>query len=155
MGGGSSVNVQAANRGFARDYDEWVEKGATGWGWDDVLPYFIKLERDLDHGGPLHGKDGPIPIRRVPREQWPAFGHAVHDTYASRQFRYLDDQNAEMEDGMFSPAISNEGDRRVSAAVGYLTAEVRARPNLTLWPETKVQRLLTKGAHAEGRRGPP
>lgn len=150
MGGGSSINVQAANRGFARDYDEWAKKGAVGWGWDDVLPYFIKLERDLDHGGPLHGKDGPIPIRRVPREQWPAFGHAVHDTYAARQYRYLDDQNGEMEDGMFSPAISNEGDRRVSAAVGYLTADVRARPNLTLWPQTKVQRLLTTGANADG-----
>lgn len=56
MGGGSSINVQSANRGLPRDYDEWHELGARGWGWTDVLPYFLKLESDLDFGGPLHAR---------------------------------------------------------------------------------------------------
>ena len=42
----------------------------TGWNWNDVLPYFRKVERDLDFDGPLHGKDGRIPVRRIPREHW-------------------------------------------------------------------------------------
>lgn len=61
MGGGSSINGQIANRGTPEDYDEWAALGATGWDWRSVLPYFKKLERDLDYSGPLHGTDGPIP----------------------------------------------------------------------------------------------
>ncbi|MFC7737310.1 MFS transporter [Roseomonas sp. GCM10028921] len=71
MGGGSSINVQAANRGLPRDYDEWASLGATGWGWEDVLPYFRRLERDLDCDGPLHGREGPLPIRRILPPGWP------------------------------------------------------------------------------------
>ncbi len=70
LGGGSSINGQLANRGAPTDYDEWESRGAAGWDWDDVLPYFKKVERDLDFDGPWHGKDGRIPIRRIPREHW-------------------------------------------------------------------------------------
>ena len=65
IGGTSSVNGMAALRGLPSDYAGWVARGATGWGWDDVLPYFIKLEADRDCDGPLHGKDGPVPLRVV------------------------------------------------------------------------------------------
>ena len=65
MGGGSSINGQLANRGAPSDYDEWEARGATGWGWDAVLPYFKKVERDMDFDGPWHGKDGRIPVRRI------------------------------------------------------------------------------------------
>ena len=69
LGGGSSINGIGANRGSPWDYAEWEAAGAAGWGWSDVLPFFRKLERDADFGddGALHGKDGPLPIRRVPR----------------------------------------------------------------------------------------
>ena len=70
LGGGSSINGQMANRGAPTDYDEWDARGADGWGWKDVLPYFKKVERDLDFDGPFHGKDGRIPVRRIPREHW-------------------------------------------------------------------------------------
>ena len=59
LGGGSSINGQMANRGAPTDYDEWEARGATGWNWNDVLPYFKKVERDLDFDGPL------------PRQGWP------------------------------------------------------------------------------------
>src|SRR5436309_2954743 len=65
LGGGSSINGQLANRGAPTDYDEWEARGATGWSWKDVLPYFKKVERDLDFDGPFHGKDGRIPVRRM------------------------------------------------------------------------------------------
>lgn len=68
MGGGSSINFQAANRGTPDDYDEWAALGAEGWDWDGVLPFFRRLESDQQFDGPLHGTDGPLPIRRIPAE---------------------------------------------------------------------------------------
>ena len=65
IGGGSSVMGMVAYRGTPDDYAEWLKLGAAGWGWDDVLPYFRKLENELDFDGALHGKDGPVPIRRT------------------------------------------------------------------------------------------
>ena len=68
LGGGSSINGQLANRGAPTDYDEW-EARRRGWNWDDVLPYFKKVERDIDFDGPFHGKDGRIPVRRMMPER--------------------------------------------------------------------------------------
>src|SRR5207237_8906186 len=77
MGGSSSINFQAANRGFPEDYNEWVAQGAAGWGWRDVLPYFMRLEDDADFDGELHGKTGPVPVQRMPRREWRGFSEAV------------------------------------------------------------------------------
>src|SRR3546814_13095369 len=64
MGGGSTVNGMQAQRGFITDYDDWARFGVVGWGGDDVLPYFRKLEADRDFSGPSHGGDGTIPLHR-------------------------------------------------------------------------------------------
>lgn len=77
LGGGSSINGQLANRGAPHDYDEWERRGAAGWGWSDILPYFKKLERDLDFEGPLHGQCGPIPIRRIFPHLWAEHARAM------------------------------------------------------------------------------
>lgn len=148
MGGGSSINVQSANRGLPRDYDEWCRLGANGWSWNDVLPYFRKLESDLDFEGPLHGRDGPIPIRRIPRSAWPEFGRAVGEAFAATGLPFRNDQNAEFEDGIYPPAFSNRDDQRVSAATGYLDAKTRARPNLVIWSESILKNLLLDGRRA-------
>ena len=150
MGGGSSINVQSANRGLPRDYDEWRDLGARGWGWADVLPSFIKLETDLDFDGPLHGKSGPIPIRRIAREAMPQFGKAVGEALSATGLPFRKDQNAEFEDGIFPPTFSNRNDRRVSAAAGYLDAGTRTRPNLTIWAESEVAQLQLEGRRAKG-----
>jgi 5-(hydroxymethyl)furfural/furfural oxidase len=150
MGGGSSINVQAANRGLPRDFDEWTELGAAGWSWDDVLPYFKKLETDLDCDGPLHGKFGPIPIRRILQDAWPPYAHAVAEALGATGLPFHLDQNGEFEDGLFPPAFSNQDDRRASTASSYLTAEIRKRRNLTIRAETTVVQLLVSGARAEG-----
>ena len=70
LGGGSSINGQLANRGLPTDYAEWEARGAKGWGWDGVLPFFRKVERDMDFDGPMHGKDGRIPVRRIFPDLW-------------------------------------------------------------------------------------
>jgi 5-(hydroxymethyl)furfural/furfural oxidase len=149
IGGGSSINVQSANRGLPRDYDEWRDLGADGWGWDDVLPYFRKLESDLDFNGPLHGSDGPVPIRRIARTDWPAFGHAVGEAFSATGLPFKNDQNGEFEDGIFPPAFSNRNDRRVSAASAYLDAATRRRANLEIWGNSQVERLELDGGRAK------
>ena len=152
MGGGSSINVQSANRGLPRDYDEWRDLGADGWGWDDVLPYFRKLETDLDFAGPLHGKDGPMPIRRIAQPDWPPFGAAVGEAFAASGVPFRRDQNGEFEDGIFPPAFSNRNDRRVSSASAYLDEATRRRSNLTIWAGSHVEALVMDRRRAEGVR---
>ncbi len=157
MGGGSTINGQVANRGTPEDYDEWAALGALGWSWDGVLPYFRKLERDLDFTGPLHGQDGPIPIHRIPRALWPGFSTATEEAMLALGYPRLNDQNGEFGDGVFPMTLSNDGQHRVSSARGYLTAEVRRRPNLTIMTETEVESLLWQASTAVGlrvRRGP-
>ena len=152
MGGSSSVNVQAANRGLPRDYETWKALGCTGWGWNDVLPYFKKLECDADCEGPLHGKDGPLHIRRILAEGWGAYGDAVTNAFVGGGYAKKIDQNGDFEDGVFPPAFSNFDDRRVSAAAAYLDYTVRRRPNLTICAETQVIALLTEGPRVVGVR---
>ena len=152
MGGGSSINVQSANRGLPRDYDEWRDLGAEGWGWDDVLPYFRKLETDLDFDGPLHGRHGPIPIRRIAKPDWPPFAVAVGTALAASGVPFRQDQNAEFEDGIFPPAFSNRNDRRVSSAAAYLDEATRRRTNLAIMAGTQVDGIVMDGRRAEGVR---
>lgn len=134
MGGGSSINGQLGNRGVPSDYDDWSREGAEGWSWAEVLPFFRKLETDLDFGEtPLHGGGGPIPVRRIPREAWPGYSQAAAATWQASGLPYLADQNGDFRDGWFAITTANAAaDHRVSAAMGYLTAAVRARPNLTI-----------------------
>ena len=150
LGGGSSINGQLANRGAPSDYDEWEARGAAGWGWDAVLPYFKKVERDMDFDGPWHGKDGRIPVRRIFPDMWNGHAKAVAKAFEEAGFPYIQDQNGAFEDGYFPITISNLYDRRVSAAIGYLDPGTRLRDNLTISAETEVKGLLFEGARCVG-----
>ncbi len=150
MGGGSSINFQAANRGSPDDYNEWESMGADGWGWDDVLPFFRKLETDQQFDGPLHGKSGPLPIRRVTRENWSGFSKATADSFALAGMTFFEDQNGGFEDGYFPMTVSNLNDQRVSAAIAYLDAATRARPNLTIRSNAGAKRIRFEGRQAIG-----
>ena len=151
LGGGSSINGLIANRGAPTDYDGWEELGATGWNWDSVLPYFRKLERDLDFDGPYHGKDGPITIRRYPMADWTGFVGTLAKVLEQRGLPIVPDQNGAWQDGVMPvPTSIDERDRRVSCAMAYLTPQVRARPNLTIRTDTYVRHILFDGARATG-----
>jgi 5-(hydroxymethyl)furfural/furfural oxidase len=116
-----------------------------------VLPYFRKLERDLDFGqSALHGATGPVPIRRIGPQDWPRFCHVFADGLRASGLPYLDDQNAQFGDGMFPAAFSNVDDRRVSTAVAYLDAATRARPNLRIYAGMRVERIVMTGGAASG-----
>jgi 5-(hydroxymethyl)furfural/furfural oxidase len=150
LGGGSSINGQLANRGAPSDYDEWEARGAAGWNWNAVLPYFKKVERDMDFDGPWHGKDGRIPVRRIFPDLWNGHAKAVAKAFEQAGFPYIQDQNGEFKDGYFPITISNLYDRRVSAAIGYLDPGTRLRDNLTISAETQVKQLLFEGARCVG-----
>ena len=150
LGGGSSINGQLANRGAPTDYDEWEARGGAGWSWKDVLPYFRKVEHDLDFDGPFHGKDGRIPVRRIPREHWTGHSHAVAEACRLAGFDFLPDQNGEFTDGYFPITHSNQAEQRVSAAMGYLDRETRKRANLTISTNTQVRELLFEGTRCVG-----
>jgi 5-(hydroxymethyl)furfural/furfural oxidase len=152
LGGGSSINGQVANRGTPDDYDEWAALGATGWDWNSVLPFFRKLERDLDYSGPLHGSDGPIPIHRIPREKWPILSLRMEKALDELGFASIGDQNGVYTDGHFPMTLSNDGRHRVSASMAYLGAEVRKRPNLEIITDAQVLKIVFEGRRATGVR---
>jgi 5-(hydroxymethyl)furfural/furfural oxidase len=150
LGGGSSINGQMANRGAPTDYNEWEERGAAGWNWDSVLPYFKKLETDLDFDDEWHGQDGPIPVRRVPEAHWSGHSKAVVEAFKRANYKSLPDQNGFFEDGFFPVTISNADEERRSAAMGYLNADIRKRENLTISTRTSVTELLFEGLRCVG-----
>ena len=150
MGGGSSVMGMWALRGTPADYDAWRDAGASGWGWEDVAPAFNRLERDLDYAGPWHGRDGPIPIRRHPHEVWPEFARRLTATAGRLGLPLRQDINGDFADGVFPVPVTNTDEGRVSAAMGYLGAEVRRRPNLEILAGAEVTGLTFDGRRATG-----
>ena len=150
MGGGSTVMGQIALRGTPADYDEWVQLGAEGWSWREVLPYFRKLETDSDFHGDLHGDSGPIPIRRTVREQWPPLSRAVAQYASESQTPRIADMNGDFRDGLGSLPMSNTPFRRGSTAMCYLDASVRGRKNLTIITSATVTRFLFEGRRVRG-----
>lgn len=151
LGGGSSINAMAANRGAPDDYDEWGRLGAEGWSWESALPYFRKLERDCDFDGPLHGKEGPMPISRHEPEERTAFVRAVCDTLSTKGYNAHPDQNGPWEDGVFPLAVArSETGRRTPVSSVYLSKAVRARPNLRVMSNVQARKVLFDKNRATG-----
>ena len=152
MGGGSSINGQVANRGAPADYDAWAARGLPGWDWQGVLPYFRKLESNADFNGPLHGRDGPQTVSHIFPDRWAGYSTAVGEALAASGLPYRADLNGAFEAAHFPIAMTNTGSHRMSAAMAYLTPEVRRRPNLTIRASTQAQSLILEGNRAVGVR---
>jgi choline dehydrogenase len=146
MGGSSSVNTCIALRGQPQDYDEWAELGLPDWRWERCLPAFKKLERDLNVDDPrFHGADGPLPIRRHSQDELTLWQQAFLAACERLGFASCPDANAPGTSGAGPLPMNKLAGRRVSAAEVYLSAQVRARPNLTIRPRTLARRLLFRG----------
>ncbi|HKS19096.1 MAG TPA: GMC family oxidoreductase N-terminal domain-containing protein [Bradyrhizobium sp.] len=150
IGGGSMINGMHAQRGVAEDYDEWRQYGVEGWGWKDVLPYFMRLENDTDFRSAMHGDAGPIEIRRVPEMQWSRLSLALRESLERRGLARLRDLNSEGGDGTGPVPININKDQRISAASAYLKTPVRQRANLKILANTSVTRVLLSGRRATG-----
>jgi choline dehydrogenase len=150
VGGSSAVNATVALRGQPQDYETWVALGAAGWGWDDVLPHFIRMEDDEQFGdAPYHGRGGPIHVtRQLPL--WEAeqlFVAACQE----RGHDFVADLNQPGAIGV-GPLPRNIKDGvRQSVLVTYLAA-ARGRPNLTIQGGALVDRLVLDGDRATGVR---
>ena len=119
-GGSSAVNGEMFLRGIPEDFDGWAAAGNPLWSWDEVLPFFCKLERDLDVTAPYHGADGPIPIRRWPRAEWLPPQDAFFEACREEGFEESPDHNAPDASGVGPLPTNNlDGDRQ-STNVGYL-----------------------------------
>jgi 5-(hydroxymethyl)furfural/furfural oxidase len=149
MGGGSNVMGMIALRGLASDYAAWETGGATGWGWQDVLPYFRGMIDDLDHPAPARNERGPNIVRRLPREIWPRYMHDVEGILTSRGYASHADIYDTEGDGFFATPLSQD-DTRASTSRCYLTADVRRRPNLTIMTQTRLSALLFEGRRVTG-----
>jgi choline dehydrogenase len=144
LGGTSSLNGMMAIRGHRADYDGWRDTGLAGWGWDDVLPYFRKLERHWRGDTPLHGGSGPLSVEPHPAPS-PLMAHAIE---AARALGYsiTYDFNGETSDGFGMPDFTIRGGRRCSAADAYLRPAM-TRPNL----QVRTAAVATKVLICEGR----
>ena len=120
LGGGSSINGQLANRGAPTDFEIWEERGAKGWGWNDVLPYFKKVERDQDFDGPYHGKEGHIPVRRISPNTGPASPRRPPKAFKARGLDVPRGPERRVQGRLFPADAFEPNERRVSAAIGYL-----------------------------------
>lgn len=153
LGGGSAINGIGGNRGSPDDYAEWVSTGASSWSWESVLPYFKKLETDLDFGSDreLHGDSGPIPVQRVRRSEFAGFIRDAASEFRRLGYEERDDQNGKWETGLFGTAVNLDRDgKRASTATTYLSAAVRARSNLEIRTDTRVNRLFVANGTVEG-----
>ena len=141
MGGCSSIMGMVGLRGLPDDYDEWAAEGATGWGWEDVLPYFRALEADHDFGGDMHGKEGPYPIRRPGPDELPPVEGALRAYFGKNGPKVIGDLNGVFDEGYGVLPISRFADTRASGAICYLGADVRARRNLRIATGATVRAL--------------
>jgi choline dehydrogenase len=149
VGGSSSVNGQMFLRGVPEDYDGWAAAGNPLWSFDSVLPFFVKVERDLDFAGDYHGSDGPIPVRRWPRSSWLPPQEAFYAACIDAGFPDCPDHNAPHVSGVGPTPLNQLNGVRWSTNVGYLVP-ARARKNLTVYGDTTAHRVLFERGRAIG-----
>lgn len=150
VGGSSAVNTCIALRGQPYDYDEWAALGLPEWSFEKCLPFFKKLERDLDFDNEWHGQDGPIPIRRHPRDELVRWQAAFLDGCEELGFPKCADTNDPTTTGAGPHAMNKVDGQRIGAARAYLGAAVRARPNLRILANTLVRRVRFENRRVSG-----
>ncbi|MGC1419763.1 MAG: GMC oxidoreductase [Acidimicrobiales bacterium] len=151
MGGCSATNACFAQRGAPEGYDSWAALGIPGWSFAEVIDDFRRLEVDQDFSGGWHGDEGPIPIRRHPRNELNAVQAAFIDTAVALGHTYVHDHNHPDAVGVgHSPRTARDG-VRMSTALTYL-AQARGRDNLAIWPESLIDRITFNGKRATGIR---
>jgi choline dehydrogenase len=151
MGGCSSTNATAALRGAPSDYDEWAALGNEGWAWADLLPFFCKLETDLDFADAWHGQDGPIAIRRATPEQIREHQLATLDAALELGVQPVEDHNRPGAVGVGLLPRNERWGVRMSTALTYLEP-ARERPNLTLRAHALVDCVVVQDGRARGVR---
>ncbi len=151
-GGSSAINGQIAIRPPMEDFEDWVRWGCAGWSPADVLPYFSRSEDDEQFGdAPYHGRGGPTPIHRMPREAWGSVDTALRAAALSAGHAWAEDVNAPGAVGVSPYPINSRHGRRVTVNDGYLEP-ARDSAALTIRGDALVDRVLVDEGRAVGVR---
>ncbi|HET7633322.1 MAG TPA: choline dehydrogenase [Burkholderiales bacterium] len=147
LGGSSSINGLIYIRGQPDDYDRWAALGDTGWGWRDVLPYFIKSEANQRGADACHGANGPLAVSDIgkPHELMEAFIRGAGEVGIPRN----DDFNGAVQEGVGYYQLTTHNGWRCSAAVAYLKP-ARRRANLRVETDARATQILFEGRRAVG-----
>jgi choline dehydrogenase len=153
LGGGSSINGMVYIRGQDRDYDDWAAEGCTGWGWDEVLPAFKRVEANQRLSEPFHGADGPLRVSDAGYHH--PLSYAFVRAGQEAGLPYNDDFNGARQDGVGFYQITTADGRRQSSVVAFLS-QVRHDPLLSLRTDATVQSITMENGAASGvsYRGP-
>src|SRR6185436_2271123 len=147
LGGSSSINVMAFTRGDPNDYDRWAQKGARGWSYADVLPYFKRVEDWQDGDSPYRATGGNIGVQWG-KTQDPMFT-AWLESARMIGLPVTDDYNGGSGVGFGRSQYSIRNGKRCSAAVGYLRPAMK-RKNLEVEVRAHVNRIVLDGTRATG-----
>ena len=145
LGGSSSINGLLYVRGQHEDYDRWRQRGNSGWGYDDVLPYFKKAENQQRGGDKYHGAGGPLPVSDLGHPD--PLSAAFIDAAAETGLPVNPDFNGATQEGAGFFQTTTRGGRRASTAVAYLRPAM-SRGNLRVETSALAQRLLFEGRRA-------
>jgi choline dehydrogenase len=147
LGGSSSINGMVYDRGVPSDYDGWRQLGNEGWSYEDVLPYFKKLEDYQPGEDVYHGSGGPVHVSR------PGIRHPLAVAFSKAAqaagLDYVSDFSGARREGVGPADVTASRGRRYSAARAYLQP-VKRRPNLRIVTGAHVQRVLLKDGRAVG-----
>ena len=149
IGGSSSINAMIYMRGQSADYDHWRQLGLTGWGWDDVLPFFKKHESHFLGASDHHAVGGEWRIEH-PRVRWDLLD-AFRTAAEQAGIRRIDDFNTGDNEGSCAYHVNQKYGRRWSAARGFLKPALR-RANLRLETGCLVEAVTFDGKRASGVR---
>ena len=147
LGGSSSINVMAYTRGNRGDYDRWAQKGARGWSYADVLPYFKRCETWEEGENPWRGGSGPLGTQRAKTPD-PVFDAWIEAGKAAG-FAHTEDYNGRQQEGFGRGQYTIRDGYRSSAATAFLKP-ARKRGNLTVETGAYATRVLTQGTRATG-----
>ncbi|MEC8773615.1 MAG: GMC family oxidoreductase N-terminal domain-containing protein [Pseudomonadota bacterium] len=148
LGGCSSINGMIYMRGQARDYDHWAQLGNPGWGWDDVLPYFLKSEDNLAlEPSDLHARGGEWRIEK-PRISWEILD-AFMEAAVQSGLPKVEDFNTGNNEGVGYFHVNQKRGWRWNTSRGFLKP-IENRQNLRVVIGAHTKRVLIKGAKAAG-----
>lgn len=149
LGGSSSVNGCYFIRGTKEDFDRWVAEGNTEWSFEKVLPYYKKIENDLNYGNTdIHSSEGPIPIYRELENPY-GMTKAFYEACEQLGFTYEEDKNAGGEPGYGPLPLNAVNGIRVNTGIAYINT-VRDRKNLTVYGNTFARKIVFSGKKATG-----
>ena len=149
VGGSGAINGQLMLRGMPEDYDRWAEWGNDEWAYLKVLPYFRKLETDMDIRDDFHGSDGPVPILRRNEGEWTPIQSALYRAAVAAGFPEDGDMNGPESTGVATLPLNNPDGIRMSAALTHLSM-ARHRMNLTIRANVLARRVVFNGQRAVG-----